>query len=299
MIKDKVYGGFRNHNGLYTPTGHAEILDTLPSGVYSLIQDNSGNIYFKQSENTYDTLVDIPDPTYDTLVKEIKHFLLPETRQKFADLGFLYKRSSLLHGLPGTGKTSIVNRISQDILANKGIVLVNPNPETLVNALDVLKELQKHTTIMVVFEELDQLLNNYETELLNLLDGEIQKENVVYLATTNFIKQVPPRLMRPGRFSSVLEVGFPDKKAREFYLNTKVATDEAKTLAVETNGLSIDEIKEVVQSIKCFGYSASEIIKRIKKIKKLAGQDHRQGDNELYGYESDQMSYSDRQGLKL
>ena len=274
--KHKNYQGYLNRNGLYRAASEQSLKSVLPVGIYTLTQDMEGSTYFKEVESTHDQLVDLPDPAFERVVGEMEHFLKEETRTKFSELGFLYKRSSLLYGLPGTGKTSIVNRVIKNVIHSEGIVLLNPHPGYLIDALEILKELQPHSIIMVIFEELDQLVSYYESELLNILDGEIQKENVIYLATTNFISKVPPRLMRPGRFSSVIEVGYPNFQARNVYLSTKLDADRAWRIAKQADGLSIDELKEVVQSVECFGYEAEEVIKRIKKIKELAGKDDRE-----------------------
>lgn len=284
------YQGYINHNGLYRAADKRTLKPKLPSGVYTVTKDIAGQTYFKEIESTHDELVHLPDPAYERVTNEMNHFLKPETKEKFAQLGYLYKRSSLLYGLPGTGKTSIVNRITENIINTHGIVLMNPNPGYLIAALEILKELQPESTVLVVFEELDQLLYDYESELLNILDGEIQKENVIYVATTNFIHKVPPRLMRPGRFSSIIEVGYPNVEARKAYLNTKIDSVRADNIAENSEGLSIDELKEVVQSVECFNYDSKEVISRIRKTKELAGKDNRDQDDEAaYLYEPEQV----------
>jgi len=276
--KNKNYSGFVSRNGLFKAAENQVLVDKLPPGTYGVEQDLAGNLYFRDTEVNCDSLVDLPDPAYEKVVNEMEHFLRPETKQRFKDLGYLYKRSSLLHGLPGTGKTSIVNRVAKATIKKQGVVLLNPVPSVLQEALTIIKDLQPEATVLVVFEELDQLLVNYESELLNVLDGEVQKDNVIYLATTNFIKEVPPRLLRPGRFSSVIEVGYPNAAARRAYLRTKLNEDKAVSIASATKGLSIDELKEVVQSTECFEYDLKDTIQRIKDVKKLAGEDKRASD---------------------
>lgn len=164
-----------------------------------------------------------------------------------------------------TGKTCIVNRVATDVVKNGGIVIFNPNPGELKEAFNILDDLQPEVTTMVIFEELDKMLQRYEGELLNLLDGEVQKNNVVYLATTNFIDQIPARIRRPGRFSTSVEVDYPTHQARVIYLDTKLKnTEEANQWAELTEGFSVDELKELVLSVKCLGYSPEVVIPRIR-----------------------------------
>lgn len=270
--KEVTYKSFmKDGKGLYVPKS-SDISEAprLPPGVYDVFQDSKGELYFKSSKITHDNLVDLPDTVYDQVVKEIKIFLAPETRQAYDSYGFIYKRSSLLFGKPGTGKTCIVNKVAREVVEKvRGVVIFNPNPDTLSKALEVLDDVQPETTIMVIFEELDELLKRYESNLLNLLDGEVQKENIIYMATTNHVDRIPDRIRRPGRFSSVLEVVFPTDVARLLYLKSKKITDseELDSLVKATEGYSIDELKELVLSIKCLGYTTEDALARISKNK--------------------------------
>src|ERR1035437_384054 len=150
---------------------------------------------------------------------------------------------------------------------------------------------------MVIFEELDQLIENYETSLLNLLDGEIQKPNVIFVATTNFIDKIPTRIRRPGRFSSVIHVDFPTAITRHFYLTKKIGHSlELDGWVEKTKNFSIDELKETVLAVKCLGYNLDTIIDRIRTNKGMlpeempsCNNEHNRDcdDNDCYGCNSD------------
>lgn len=275
------YTGFTVNKELFVVNEGSDNSKTLPPGMYTFhILPMGGPKLFKKMSHTHDTLVDLPGTAYDQVTKEIVNFLNPTTKQAFTDYGFLYKRSSLLYGPPGTGKTCIVNRVATDVVNNGGVVIFNPNPGELKEAFNILDDLQPEVTTMVIFEELDKMLQHYEGELLNLLDGEVQKNNVVYLATTNFIDQIPTRIRRPGRFSTSVEVDYPTHQARIIYLDTKLKNlEEANQWAELTEGFSVDELKELVLSVKCLGYSTEEVIPRIRSgragLKELIGPQRR------------------------
>lgn len=272
MSKEKTYKSFiRDGKGVYggNESGMEEVT-RLPSGIYDLMEDAKGNVFFKSSKFTHDGLVELPDSVYSDVVKEISTFLNDETKEKFKKYDFLYKRSSLLYGKPGTGKTCIVNRVAKDVVSRvNGVVIFNPNPRSLPKALEILDDVQPETTVMVVFEEMDELLKRYESDLLNVLDGETQKENIIYMATTNYIENIPERIRRPGRFSSVLEVKYPTRQSREMYLKLKGITEseELSEILEKSENFSIDELKEVVLAVKCLGLSLDSIVKRIMENK--------------------------------
>lgn len=262
----KAYENFTHINGLYRINESSSFVDKLPSGIYDLLFDGqTDTLFFKASEHNSDNIIDLPGTAFDTVVRELVKFLKPETKDAFEEYGFLYKRSSLLYGPPGTGKTCIVNRVTKEVLNKGGIVLFNPDPRLVRRALEEINGLDPDALVMIIFEEIDQLSKSFEGSLLSLLDGEIQKENVVYLATTNYIDQVPTRIKRPGRFSSVIQVGFPGKRARKTFLKSKLKPeDDLEEWVEKTKGLSIDEISECVKSVCCLGYKLDSTIKRLQ-----------------------------------
>lgn len=265
----------------------------LPAGHYLLkyIPD-ADQLIFESIKFNHDELLEIPSKEFGDITNQIDTFLTPDTRELFDKYGFLYKRSILMHGVPGTGKTCLVNRIANKVVDEGGIILFNPDPRLLQKTYKVLADIQPESNLVVVFEELDKMVIGYEHQLLNLLDGEIQRDNVIYLATTNFIDKVPPRIMRPGRFSSVVEIPFPDATCRKFYLDNKIGKvdTEAEILNIvkATDGFSIDELKETVLSYKCLGISLDEVVTRIKKTKELSGsgKDNKNNDDDEY-YDED------------
>lgn len=259
----------------YRAISDITILNKLPSGVYEVDQNQqTGEITFIKIKTTHDELIDLPSPEYEQVIKEIDMFMKPETQARFEKHGFVYKRSSLLYGPPGTGKTCIVNRIANKVVEDGGIALFSPNPQALEQVYKILDAIQPETRVMVIFEELDQLMKRYEGALLNLLDGEIQRTNVIYLATTNYIDQIPVRIRRPGRMSSVVEVKFPTADTRRFYLNMKLKDEPSVDIdewVKKTEGFSVDELKETVLAVLCLLEDMDRIILRVKE-NKAAGE---------------------------
>jgi SpoVK/Ycf46/Vps4 family AAA+-type ATPase len=268
------FNGYYVSENLYAPRPSQKGTNTLPAGVYNFQYDaENDQAIFEKTSLFSDELVPLPCSTFDVVTKQISQFLRPETKQKYIDWKFLYKRSVLLYGTPGGGKTaSIMQIVRNSISENEAIVLFNPTPVHLPKAFEYLKSTNPDTTIIIIFEELDQLCERFEEELLHVLDGELQTDNVIYLSTTNYIDRVPARIQRPGRTSLVIEVGLPSKEARKAYLVNKIG-DKVVDINVDnivelTEGLTIDELKEVLLSAVCMDADVGEVVKRMKNLKK-------------------------------
>lgn len=287
---NKKYENFTVNNEKIIPNGTSSIVSKLSPGNYEFKYDQMSRIFWFQAiEFKHDQILDLPSPEYTQIVTEMNFFLKNETKEKFSKLNYLYKRSALLHGPPGTGKTIIVNRISRDVVKSNGICLWVKNLDLIDMAYEALNDIQPETLVCVILEEFDYIAQRYESKLLSLLDGQTQKQNVVYLATTNYIDKIPPRLYRPGRFSSVIEVKFPIREARSLYLTTKLGNDFAhlEEWLEKSETFSIDELKELIQSVYILECSLEKTVNRILDTKKLNNYDPVNHKEEDYNDEPD------------
>lgn len=281
----KKYEKYLKIDKEFQPSPGIDVVKELTPGVYRVDYDiRSQSVTFVEIETNHDELVNLPGTEYEDVIKDVDIFLTPECQARFKEVGFLSKFNILLHGSPGTGKTCLVNRVAQKIIESGGIVLFNPEPESLKVVYDVLDSIQPETRILVIFEEMDQHVRDNEITLLHVLDGEVQKKNAMYIATTNYISKIPARVKRPGRFSTIIEVKFPSALAREAYLKTKLKDNKTiKRIVEKTEGFSIDELKEVVRGHYCMGKDLSSYISYVAR-----GSGKEQEDTESYRkYEPD------------
>lgn len=258
-------------NEFHPNMGSTKPADRLPAGTYEpRFNQMTGQFWFERINTKSDNILDLPSPEYTQIVSEMELFLNPEVRKEFGRLGYLYKRSALLHGLPGTGKTCIVNRVADHVVKNNGICLFIDKDSVglLPHSFEVLEGVQPDVTTLVILEEFDSMIARSESKLLSILDGEVQKQNVMYLGTTNHINKIPARLQRPGRFSSVIEVHYPTAEARFVYLKSKLGNfSELDTWVEKTNGLSVDELKECVQACYILKQPLEKVIDRLKQTR--------------------------------
>jgi len=165
-----------------------------------------------------------------------------------------------------TGKTIITTRITEKAVQDyNAICLFVENINALKKAYEFLNESQPEQLLVVVFEEFDRLAEDSEEDLLLLLDGQIQRDSVIFLATTNHLDKIPPRLYRPGRMSSVIEVNYPTEVVRRAYFENKLGKNfkHLSEWVEKTEGLSVDELKEIVQAVYILNENLEETIERL------------------------------------
>lgn len=270
--KPQGFAHYYEKDGAFSPRKRVKIEQEITPGIYQLSVDQMGNIFFFPQAATSDQLVTLPNTVTDKVTKEVIQFWQDDTKKKFDEYGLVHKRGILLYGSPGTGKTCTIIKVMENLVKAGGVVLFNPDPNLLQHAIPQIREIQPDLKILVIFEEFDRLVNR--PDFLSLLDGESQVDNIVYIATTNYIQRIPDRIKnRPSRFASVLEIGAPNADARLVYLTAKlknITEKELKYWVKITNGMVIDQMKDLIVSVCCFGLSLKEAADKINKMGYMA-----------------------------
>jgi len=221
-----------------------------------------------------DTIIALPDTENDSVVASIQAFW--KARQRFKSKGQLYKRGILMEGPPGSGKTIAVLRIAKELISSGGLVMLWGGSGATGDSLKMLRELEPDRPVVVIIEDLDNVISKDKRGLLALLDGETQVDNVVYLATTNYIDKLPPEIAnRPSRFDEIVHIGFPSAAARKIYIRSLLNPEELSDKGLEgwlaeSEGLGIAHLKELVVATYCLGRDPSEVIKRLRKMGEAA-----------------------------
>ena len=232
MSKDKVKelsksGPVKVENGLriyeYDSEEHKSFAELEP-GVYKLGARSKGFLSsgfileLTEMPIVSDKILPLPSKEFKQVRNQINEFLKPEIRKKYKSLGFVYKRSVLLYGEPGTGKTCLINQLCKDIVKNDGIVLWAEHPG-YAKALDKFFHFNnKESFVALIMEEFDTIIQNTESAALTLLDGQVQRDNTMFLCTTNYINKTPARILRPVRINIKMKIDFPDEEVRKYYL---------------------------------------------------------------------------------
>jgi chaperone BCS1 len=161
----------------------------------------------------------------DMLLADCKDFLCSE--DWYAERGIPFRRGYLLHGVPGSGKTSLIHSLAGEL--GLDIYVVSLSSKGMSD--NTLTTLMGHvpSRCILLLEDLDAAFtrsvsrdasstgaptasntNSTTTEtndgstlslsgLLNSLDGVAAAEGRLLFATTNHIERLDPALSRPGR----------------------------------------------------------------------------------------------------
>jgi hypothetical protein len=264
-------------------TGIQRTQKTLTPGVYKAKLRN-GEVIMCKSEINVDSLLEFPNSVSDKILNEINDFW--ERADLFKKYGFLHRRGYLVYGPAGGGKTSLVQQIIKKIIGRKGLVFLCDNPQVLGLALATFREIEPNRNIVCIFEDIDTIIETFgEDTMLSILDGEMQVDKVLNIATTNYPENLDKRLVgRPRRFDRVIRVGMPDEAVRRLYFTTKLSieSDELDEWVKKTDDFSFAAMAELVISVKCLGHTLNESVKTLRAL--LDNRPSSSGDGKPVGF---------------
>lgn len=262
----------------FLPTDNSTTQATIDKGVYNIRHNPEVGYYLVKRELNLDELIDIPSVEAAEIVEGVETFW--KRADKFKEYGYSYKRGILLYGAPGTGKTSIINLLCKKLIEEKdGIVFIISTEADLniyTNFMsEIYRVIEPDRPLIAIIEDIDGLCQSkeVETKLINVLDGIEQLENIVYLATTNYMERLSERLTnRPNRFDRRIEIKSPSREAREMYFKHKLKPDDIKNIDLEqwlndTEHFTMAQLGEVIKSVIILGNTFEHTLKILDKLK--------------------------------
>lgn len=249
--------------------GSTETMPVIPPGVYD-IHSFQGGYYFSPLDERDDDLIRFPGTRIDDVVNEIETFWTQENA--FRAHGLPYKRGILLYGPPGSGKSSTLRFITNDVVAKGGIVLTYSGPDSFISGYRILRTIQPTTPIVVLMEDLDSILKMYsQSAILNLLDGVESVDKVVFLATTNYPGDLKARISnRPSRFDRVYAIPHPNEAGRRLYLESLIRHGDEVDVdqyVKDTGGMSLAHLKELFVATVILGNPYGETLKTLRAMR--------------------------------
>lgn len=200
----------------------------------------------------------------ERLLADLQQFL--GSRQRYADLGIPWRRGYLLHGPPGTGKTSLVTALASEL----GL-----NVCTLSLASPIVTDEKIHTLLaavpqrsLLLIEDVDAFFRERDAAhgqvqlsfsgFLNALDGVATQEGTVLFMTTNHLERLDPALIRAGRIDEQVALDWVDAdQLRRLYLKFHDDAAAAEAFARERAGQQLSPAAVQGELMKRLGLQAA------------------------------------------
>jgi SpoVK/Ycf46/Vps4 family AAA+-type ATPase len=135
----------------------------------------------------------------------------------FVERGLMFKTGILLYGSPGTGKSSLATAIASYLGCDMIIIDTSTFDKLKIN--EVTNSIDADDDMYVVLlDEVDTLFKSRDDKditddqkkvvdkLLAFLDSAQSPNNVVFVATTNYIDNLDKAVRRKGRFDKEFEI---------------------------------------------------------------------------------------------
>jgi hypothetical protein len=179
----------------------------------------------------------------ERIMEDVTEFLKSEL--EYDAFGIPYKKTYLLTGVPGSGKTSLIKALCNEIHYNLGIMSMSRDMDN-ATVQGSFRNIDPKTVLLL--EDIDCLFEkrtSVETQsftfsnLLNILDGVLFKHGLIVFITTNHPEKLDPALLRQGRTDLIVELNYPSKTEIEklfrdmlgikYYSTSEATADAFKT----------------------------------------------------------------------
>lgn len=152
----------------------------------------------------------------DKIAKHLDDWLANE--EVYKSRGLTFKTGILLYGVAGTGKSSLASAIATYL--NCGLISIDTATFEDLNITEVVESINAdNNRYVILIDEIDTIFTSRDDEtitdkqkvktskLLSLLDSQQSPNNVIFVATTNYIDKLDKAVIRKGRFDMAVELG--------------------------------------------------------------------------------------------
>ena len=135
------------------------------------------------------------------------------------------------------------------------------------NTIGPIRERNPGQGIILYWDEVEQMGTH---RLVQLLDGDRQVDNVLYLMATNEPSELPSKVItRARRLNMHIHFIPPTLEARYTYFQMKMETGliedmDISEMAEKTDGMSLDQCAQVIVSMATMGKNIEWVIEDIK-----------------------------------
>ena len=251
---------------LYMPSTDISIINKLPPGTYKILDTQDRGLHCQKLEVETDNLYIFTDSIVNNLLNEINLFW--EKKDIYKKYNLIHKRGVLLSGFPGTGKTSLIDLISKELIKREGIIFKVDGPSNFGAYLNFMKhgfkKIEVNTPVITILEDLEQYVE-VESKLLDFLDGQHQFGYHLVIATSNNTEEIPDSFLRPSRIDLKIEIDYPSEITRREFFKFKGTPDDILEELVEaTNECTFADLKEIFICHFVLDYSITDAVEKVK-----------------------------------
>lgn len=247
-----------------TAAARDALLDLLQELAEMLTSDDDSNsrVYIATKWGSWESLgASAPRPLdtvvlardiRETIVTDMKKFI--GTESEYVRLGIPWHRGYLLHGPPGTGKTSIVKALAGHFEMDVYYIPI-PDMEADTDLANMLSRIDESSILLL--EDIDVAHATRERDdtekglslsgLLNALDGVITPHGLITVMTTNNKDVLDPALIRPGRADVVVEIDYADGDQLRRLITQLLDVDPGELPVTVEHEITPADITEVIK----------------------------------------------------
>lgn len=179
--------------------------------------------------------------------------------KELKEKGVSIPKGVILFGDPGNGKSLLIKEIIRCVDAPV-FVFQGEQMNVVEGICETFKKAREAGHAIIVFDELDLLINKERRVIRALqenLDGVESSDDILVLAATNYMREIPDPLLRHGRLEKLIKIPNPTgeealellkRHFKEFNLKFPKDFDDEE-VALSLNGISCAGVKAVVNDL--------------------------------------------------
>jgi hypothetical protein len=176
----------------------------------------------------------------EKIMETTNKFFSPDTREIYLSFGIPYKSVQLIHGPPGTGKTSLIKSIASDLDCDLYILPISKDmlDTNLVDAFSYIADNEEKERIIVI-EDIDTLFDENRKKddtsngitlqaFLNCLDGFTCVEGTMLFLTANRPEVLDFAMIRSCRIDNKIKLDYANEYQTKKMFETFLPEQESK-----------------------------------------------------------------------
>ena len=234
----------------------------------------------KRPKRPFETIY-LKEGVKDKIHNNISIFFNKETRSDYLSFGIPYKNVCFLYGIPGSGKTSLIDALASEFSCDIYILPISGNnidDSTIMSALSTMRnnrDEEEETKKIILIEDIDCMFENRkegDTQrnkltlqgLLNCMDGFTSLEGSLMFITANNPDCLDDALIRSCRVDLKIELGFADKYQTENMFNTFLPEQKDKFTEFYDNIKNKKYTTAMLQELLFFNRNCNNILDKLQ-----------------------------------